>query len=179
MMHTIDQVVDQGLTGVGSRSDFQSALCDAWRNGQREGSPLALLLVEIDFFDPYQFACGLAASETCLESVADVLLEITCRVHAQIFVDGPARFAVLVPGATPTAAARLADEIHFQVGGLVITHPRSPVSRSVSVSVGVSCETPQSGRTSRQLYEAAARALTGARTAGRDRVVRRDELLAV
>ncbi len=178
-MRNVFKSIDDCLAVIGSPGDFQDTLAEVWQSQTQKRSSLALLMVEIDFFDPYQFACGLAASEHCLEAVAEVLLETTRRAGARVFVDGAARFAVLVPGADDRAAERLAAEIHFQVGGLVITHPRSPVSRSVSVSVGLATQLPDAQSSPRELVEAAKAALAGARAGGRDRVIRRDRLAAV
>ena len=105
--------------------------------------------------------------------MADCLLESTRRFGATSYAYNTGRFAVLLPDADELVAERVAREIHFQVGGLVIEHPRSPVSRSVSVSVGLAVGKLDLPTAPALLLADAETALRAANVAGRDRVIRR------
>lgn len=172
MFRTHDVHTTTGLCGIGCHRDLDRKLAELtkWKTAD---SRSAVILVEIDFFSNYQFACGIAACDQCLDAVADCLLETTRRFGAICYAYGAGRFAVLLPEADELVAERVAREIHFQVGGLVIDHPRSPVSRSVSVSVGLAVGTLDSKNAPAAILAEAEIALRAAHAAGRDRVIRR------
>lgn len=169
--------VSTGLSGVQCREDFDRALSELAMGRSHRRS--AVILVEIDFFGTYQFACGIAACDQCLEVVADCLLDTTRRLGAGIYAVDAGRFAVLLPEADEITAERVAREIHFQVEGLVIAHPRSPVSRAVSVSVGLAVGEVCSKAAAAELISEAEAALGAARAQGRNRVMRRPRPVCV
>lgn len=178
MFFTHEIHIKAGLSGVGCRSDFDRRLAElAAMNAAEHRS--AIVLVDIDFFGNYQFACGIAACDQCLDAVADCLLETTRRFGASVYAFDTGRFAVLLPEADEPMAERVAREIHFQVGGLVIEHPRSPVSRSVSVSVGLAVGQLSVPDGPMELLADAETALRSAHSAGRDRVIRRPRAVCV
>jgi diguanylate cyclase (GGDEF)-like protein len=177
MFQTHEIHVIAGLSGIGCRRDFDSKLADLTADGPIGRS--AVIFVDIDFFGTYQFACGIAACDQCLDAVADCLIETTRRFGASSYAYGPGRFAVLLPEADEAGAERVAREIHFQVGGLVIEHPRSPVSRSVSVSVGLAVGRLDSPSAQAALLSEAETALKSAQASGRDRVIRRPRPVCV
>ncbi len=172
MFLTHDVHVTAGLSGIGCHRDLDRALAELARRKKAE-SRSAVILVDIDFFGTYQFACGIAACDQCLDAVADCLLETTRRFGASSYAYDTGRFAVLLPEADELVAERVAREIHFQVGGLVIEHPRSPVSRSVSVSVGLAVGKLDAENAPLAVLAEAEVALRAAHAAGRDRVIRR------
>jgi diguanylate cyclase (GGDEF)-like protein len=150
-----------GLSGIGCREDFNVALACAWRAHQQQ--PLSLLLIEIDLYQQYQSICGIAAGDDCLDAIAAAILETARLPGAQAFAWGTGRFALLLPQAEQRQAERLAAEIRFQVEALLISHPRSPVSRYVSVSIGIAAATPQAEIAAVSLSREAEAALSRAR----------------
>jgi len=178
MFRTHEIHVTAGLSGIGCHFDFDKKLAELAKRETADNRS-AIILVDIDFFGTYQFACGIAACDQCLDAVADCLLETTRRFGASSYAYDTGRFAVLLPDADELVAERVAREIHFQVGGLVIEHPRSPVSRSVSVSVGLAVGKLDSSNAPDALLTEAETALQAAHAAGRDRVIRRQRPLCV
>ncbi len=159
-----------GLAGIGNREEFEYELVRQRKQHERRRLPLSLLLVEIDFFLQFNAANGLPASDECLDCLAEVLADTTRhRPDARAFVCGPERFAVLLPQTDADQAEQLAEEIRFQCESLVIPHPRSPVARHVTVSVGAATEIP-TGRAPSRLVRYAESALTQVKDRGRNRV---------
>jgi diguanylate cyclase (GGDEF)-like protein len=156
-----------GLAGVGCREDFGLALSRQWGTHERSGQPLSLVMVEIDYFCQYQWACGICASDDCLDSIATAILESVRRPAAQIFAWGPGRFAALLPETSRLEADRIAEEICFQSAALVIPHPCSPLARSVTVTAGLATARPSTGISPVSLARDAEQVLTQSRAARR------------
>ena len=163
-----------GLAGVGCREDFSLALNRHWRSHERSGQPLSLLITEIDYFCQYQWACGITASDECLDSIATAILESIRQPAAQVFAWGPGRFAVSLPETSMLEANRVADEIRFQSAALVVPHPCSPVARSITVTVGLATARPASGVSPMTLVRDAELGLVQSRGARRTCVGGRD-----
>ncbi len=123
------------LTGIANRRRFDEALSVAWRQGRRDGAPLSLLIVDIDFFKSYNDAMGHPAGDRCLRAVAQVLASSVRRPHDLVARYGGEEFAVLLPGTDETGAARVAERCGRAVADLRLSHPQG-VGGFVSVSVG-------------------------------------------
>jgi two-component system cell cycle response regulator len=156
-----------GLSGIGTHEDLEIALRGACRTQHQPAQPLALLLIEIDYYRPYQAFCGIAAGDDCLDAVAAAILETAREPDSQAFACGPGRFALLVPDTNQRQAERLGAEIRFQVEALVIPHPRSPVARFVTVSIGIAAA--HSDSNAEELIREAEFTLDRGQTLGHDR----------
>jgi two-component system, chemotaxis family, response regulator WspR len=62
--------VTDGLTGLANRRHLDAVLDLEWRRCQRERTPLALLLMDIDYFKKYNDAYGHPAGDACLQQAA-------------------------------------------------------------------------------------------------------------
>ncbi len=163
----------RGLAGIGNREEFEYELLRQRKQHERRRVPLSLLLVEIDYFRQFNAVSGLPASDECLDCLAEVLADtMRRRPEATAFVRGPEQFAVLLPETDAAQAEQLAEEIRFQSESLVIPHPRSPVSRHVTVSVGTASEIPARQDSASRLLTDAEAALAHAKERGRNQVGR-------
>ena len=152
-----------GLAGVDCREDFSQALSRQWRIHERSGQPLSLAMVEIDYFCQFQWACGISTSDECLDAIATAIIESVRQPAAQVFAWGPGRFAVLLPETSRLEADRIAEEIRFQAGALLIPHPCSPLARSVTVTAGLATARPSTGISPLSLSRDAEQGLVQAR----------------
>ena len=168
MMETI--AIAGGLAGIECREDFDFALQRQWRRHERNGNSLSLVLFEIDFFRQYQAACGIAASDECLDAIATVILENARRPDAQAFAWGDGRFAILLPETGMLEADRIAQEIRFQANSLMVPHPRSPMAGSITATLGLASARPATGMNPNSLMRDAELALESARQRGRSRM---------
>ena len=175
------------LTGIANRRAFEEALNQEWRRMMRHGTPLSLLMIDVDYFKRFNDSYGHVAGDQCLRAVAQALAQRARRAGEVAARYGGEEFAVLLPHADIAAARRLAELICQTVRELQIAHKGSAIAPHVTVSVGVACiaEVPESaGAQSRDvaaddtatggatvLIEAADRALYDAKLTGRNRVV--------
>ncbi len=158
------------LTGIANRRAFDRVLGEAWRRAARAGSPLGLLMIDLDTFKRYNDRYGHLAGDRCLERVARILAGSVRRAGDLAARFGGEEFAVLLPDAGDEAAAEVAAAIQRKVWTLALAHHDAP-SGMVTVSIGVAVETAFAG-SPLDLVRRADAALYRAKREGRDRVVR-------
>jgi diguanylate cyclase (GGDEF)-like protein/PAS domain S-box-containing protein len=157
------------LTGLANRRIFDQTLEREWRRALRERTPLALLLLDVDFFKPYNDALGHPAGDYCLRRIAQCMAEIVQRPGDLAARYGGEEFVALLPGTDAAGALHIAHRIAETLELLAIPHPES-VTDVLSLSVGVSSMMPDSDATPSALIMAADRALYTAKKNGRNRI---------
>lgn len=161
---------EDSLTGVANRRMLDETLEEEWRRAIRQGSPLAMLLIDVDLFKAFNDRQGHPEGDACLKAIAASVAE-TCRRAGEFVARyGGEEFAVLLPGASRAAALATAEKVRASAEALGLLHPASTVAPVVTVSVGVAWVAPGSGGTAAGLLYAADRALYRAKQNGRNRV---------
>jgi len=178
-----------GLTGIANRRTFDIAIADEWRRSCRSAHPLALLMIDVDFFKRYNDTYGHPAGDDCLRAVASTIAANVKRPGELAARYGGEEFAVLLPHCTPEQALGLAEIIRMSVLALQIAHVSADSTGNVSVSIGVGyatlfnqhedgleepwdalSESARMPRASSKLIKAADDALYQAKRKGRNRV---------
>ena len=159
-----------GLTGISNRRCFDLTLENESRRCARSGSPLAVLLLDVDRFKAYNDQYGHPAGDACLRTVAKVLGQQMRRPADLVARYGGEEFVVLLPQTDIEGALALAEKVRFAVRSLAIAHHTSQ-SQVVTVSLGVAVAWPdRHGHTPERLIEVADMALYTAKRDGRDQV---------
>jgi diguanylate cyclase (GGDEF)-like protein len=165
---------EDGLTGLLNRRAFDTALDEECRRAARANAPLALLLIDIDAFKAYNDHFGHQAGDVCLRAVSDAVRHAHRRAGELVARYGGEELGVILPGASPAAAAEMAENVRRSVENLALPHPASPAAPMVTISVGVaSCGAGVTCR-HQELVAAADRALYRAKQDGRNRVAAAD-----
>jgi diguanylate cyclase (GGDEF)-like protein len=165
-----------GLTGIYNRRRLDAQLQSAWQQGIREQRPLALLMIDIDCFKPYNDRYGHQAGDEVLKDVARVIAHSARRPLDVVARYGGEEFAVVLYDTTREHAAELAAQVAGSVRGLGIANAGSSCAGVITVSVGVAFVQPVAGRSPEGFVQLADQALYAAKNAGRDRVhVMQDE----
>ena len=107
--------VRDGLTGLANRRSFDEKLEAEWLHNRREGTPLALLLVDVDHFKLYNDTYGHQKGDACLKSVAATLGDQVCRPSDLAARYGGEEFAVIMPNTDLEGAVRVAERIREAV----------------------------------------------------------------
>lgn len=155
------------LTGLANRRCFDESLRAQTREAQRAERPLSLLMVDVDFFKPYNDHLGHQAGDQCLRGVARVL-EQQCERPAEVAARyGGEEFAIILPGVSADAALARADQLRGAVEALRLPHVHNAAGPWVTVSVGVSTLRSASDDGAWMLAEADA-ALYRAKRSGRN-----------
>jgi diguanylate cyclase (GGDEF)-like protein len=163
-----------GLTGVANRRRFDEDLRAECERARRDGEPLSLLLIDVDYFKRYNDRYGHVAGDACLRQVAAALQSVTQRPADRVARYGGEEFALLLPQTHLAGARALAQRAIDVVAALHIEHAGSPLGRVVTVSVGAAAARRTADGTHTQLtadalVDAADRALYAAKGAGRGR----------
>jgi diguanylate cyclase (GGDEF)-like protein len=160
-----------GLTGLANRRHFDTKMDIEWRRGARSGNPLALILIDLDFFKDFNDCYGHQAGDACLQSVARSLQAACTRAADQVARYGGEEFACVLPETALAGAAAKAQCIESAVRALAIPHSKSVIAGGVvTISLGVAAMVPSAGGNCADLIHGADRSLYQAKNAGRAQV---------
>ena len=159
-----------GLTGLANRRGFDHELERRWQHAREQRRPLALLMVDIDYFKLFNDGYGHVRGDACLSAVAETLSLVTLNDAVLVARYGGEEFAVLVPGLDTARATALGEEVRRAVEDLLVTHAEAPCG-FVTISVGVASLVPDNQQAAADLVEAADNALYAAKRRGRNAVV--------
>jgi diguanylate cyclase (GGDEF)-like protein/PAS domain S-box-containing protein len=165
--------IEDGLTGLANRRRFDERLLEEWGRAQRENTPLAMLILDLDHFKMFNDEYGHPAGDECLRAIAGIL-----RMEAKRTADLAARyggeeFAMLLPNTDAKGCARIAEKILREIRRAGMAHRLNLPSGRVTASIGGAVFRTGADRSAghASLIEAADRALYSAKRGGRDRLV--------
>lgn len=157
-----------GLTGVNNRRHFMVLAEMEWSRFKRYGRPLAVLMLDIDFFKSVNDCYGHDAGDQLIKTVAGILQrhKRTSDIIGRI---GGEEFALLLPEALSESAAAAGERFRRLVAECEILTGDERVP--VTISVGVCAAHDKTGGIGQMLKEADI-ALYEAKRSGRNRVCR-------
>lgn len=167
-----------GLTGIANRRHFDERLSEEWARARRDGTPLSLLMIDVDHFKAFNDQYGHQAGDDCLRAVAQVLAAHARRPGDLAARYGGEEFVLLMPGTAAEGCVLVGDDIRAALHALAIPHAKNLPSRRVSASFGGSCNVPAGNADPASLIEAADRALYAAKELGRNRLVMSGQVIA-
>ncbi|TPQ28343.1 diguanylate cyclase domain-containing protein [Methylomonas sp. HW2-6] len=156
------------LTGIPNRRRFDQTLDNEWKRAQRNQTPLAAILIDIDYFKAYNDHHGHGAGDDCLKQVAGHLAAAVSRPGDLVARYGGEEFVILLPETDTAGALQIAEELRIHLADQRIPHRNSPVSDSITVSLGAAAVIPQPGQAPTLLVDAADQRLYQAKDAGRN-----------
>jgi diguanylate cyclase (GGDEF)-like protein len=177
--HSLRQVIEErrrmamtdALTGVHNRRYFMSHLRRELKRGQRYGSQVSLLVLDIDHFKKINDRHGHAAGDGVLVEFAQRLQQTLPRETDWVARLGGEEFAVVLPQ-TDTAGARVvAERLRVAVHGAPMRTAGGSIQVTVSIGVcGSAMLTGADEATVEQLLRRADDCLYASKRQGRDRV---------
>jgi diguanylate cyclase (GGDEF)-like protein len=156
------------LTGLANRRRLEEALAGEWRRALGTQTPIAVLMIDIDHFKPYNDEHGHLAGDRCLQQVARALAD-SVDAPALVVRYGGEEFAVVLPGAGLDAACQVAERSRLSVTALREEHSCSSTG-FVTASIGVASVVPTAGSSPQTLVEDADKGLYEAKRHGRNRI---------
>lgn len=154
------------LTGMFNRAAFDENFGAAMQAAQDSGTPLALLLIDIDHFKAINDTYGHRAGDAVLEQLARVL-DDHARKRDTVYRYGGEEFAVIAPDCGPAAARTLAEEFRKAVAAAAFTDGGTQLAITVSLGIGWA-HWPERPATVAELLEYADQRLYDAKHAGRN-----------
>ncbi len=149
------------LTGLGNRRAFNIRMGSAIAKAREQGSPVALMLIDLDNFKRVNDTLGHPAGDAVLHVAGDTIRgSVRTSMGDEGFRFGGDEFAVLLPGADRARCARVAERLRTEFG----SRERHGTSMSIGVAEYVAPESVEelTGRADQALYKA--------KTAGKDNI---------
>ncbi|CDG81945.1 diguanylate cyclase [Janthinobacterium agaricidamnosum] len=166
------QTFSDGLTGIANRRHFDVAIDKEMRRAKRSGTPLSMLMIDIDHFKAYNDHYGHQQGDGCLIRVAEELAAMLNRPSDLLARYGGEEFAAILPDTSAEQALELAEAIRVRARELAIQNGQEDgVDRYITVSIGIATQDADSPLEIPALIGAADRALYLAKRSGRNRVM--------
>ncbi len=156
------------LTGLYNKSYLNEQLPKLLHNAYRKESPLAIFIIDIDFFKHYNTLYGNIKGDSCLLEVATILRQNCSNITEHIYRFGGEEFAMLIPGANQDSARILAESIREDFHIRQIDNYRSTICNYITVSIGIHCYSGQNPTTPDEVIKKADSALYTVKRQGRD-----------
>lgn len=131
-----------GLLGIANRKYFDDKLEEEWRRAMREKKPLALLMIDVDYFKRYNDTYGHQAGDICLQSIAKAAASALHRPAELLARYGGEELVIILPNTDLNGANVIASNVCAKVSGLHIEHTASLVTDHVTVSIGAASAIP-------------------------------------
>ncbi len=133
--------IRDGLTNLYNRRFFMARLQTEVSRAQREGTPLSMVMVDVDHFKAINDQRGHAAGDDVLERLASVLI-VGLRPYDMSARYGGEEFVAMLPGATLAEAEATAERLRLSIEQLRIPGFGNAGMPNVTASLGVSCLGP-------------------------------------
>ena len=166
LAEALDRADHDPLTGLLNHRAFQNRCGEEAARAAREGTPLAVAVLDLDNFNFFNDSYGHGVGDDVLRQVAEALRG-HCRSYDTLARYGGDEFALLMPGATPTEAVRLTQRLQTVVEALSCHPEGSPGAIPLSASVGLA-HLPEDDAEVRGALETAHARLERAKTGGSD-----------
>jgi diguanylate cyclase (GGDEF)-like protein len=158
-----------GLTGLANRRQFDRVLETEMRRAHRQANSIALVMLDVDWFKPFNDRYGHQAGDTALKTIATCIAaslrrpgDVGCRI-------GGEEFAIILPDTDERGAKEVARVVQMAIAARRIEHGGSAPG-IVTASIGIACLKPGAHNTPEALYRAADGALYQAKTSGRNTI---------
>ena len=162
--------VTDSLTGIANRRRFDAVLANEWERAKRLGQPLAVAMVDVDWFKKYNDRYGHQAGDECLRRVAQTLTASIGRAGDLVARYGGEEFAFIAPTTDGERAQNMARRACETIAALVLTHADADCGH-VTISIGIASTIPRDDIAIEDLIGAADKSLYIAKSAGKNRVV--------
>ncbi len=157
------------LTGLANRRTFDDTLLAEVRRACRAGSPLSVLMLDVDCFKSLNDTHGHQHGDECLKAVAQAVLSALRRAGDIAARYGGEEFSVILPDTDQSGAAIIAERIRQAVEDLGLRPGDSAVAPVVTISVGAATATSDNLDMA-ELLQSADAALYRSKREGRNRV---------
>jgi diguanylate cyclase (GGDEF)-like protein len=138
-----DQALLDGLTGIANRRSFDQTLAREWRRAQRTMQPIALLLLDVDYFKRLNDTYGHLTGDVCLVEIATVLRASLAREVDFVARYGGEEFAVIFAGAGPEDAWHAAEMLRRTIEKHRFEIRGGETGPPMTVSIGIASIIPE------------------------------------
>jgi diguanylate cyclase (GGDEF)-like protein len=156
------------LTKLWNHGHFQKLLQDSLKDAKISKKPLSLIIFDVDDFKAFNDTFGHQAGDRALERVSQIAKTMMRRMDFLARYGGE-EFAAVLPGTTNKEAVKFAERLREIIEKETANAWPGPISRRISVSVGVSSY-PEDAEDKEKLIYCADAALYEAKRSGKNLV---------
>lgn len=156
-------VLTDSLTNIANRRAYEFELARRISQWERDGSPLILVLIDIDHFKKFNDRFGHSAGDTVLKSVAQTLQSMIRKADLVARIGGE-EFAIILPGINFEEAKDVAERMRCLIEAQKCSY--EGLHLKVTVSIGFAQLLP--GEDSASLTKRSDAALYSSKEAGRN-----------
>lgn len=157
------------LTQVPNRRQYNETIQREWSRSIRYAQPIAMILIDIDFFKQFNNFYGHGVGDDCLIKVAYHLHSLSRRPGDLFARIGGEEFVLILSDCDELGAVNKAEEVIETVSQLNIANQGAPNHDRVTVSVGIAVAKPKISEEPLSLFQAADEALYNAKNSGRNK----------
>lgn len=157
------------LTGLLNRRGFDERAGRALDTARRNGTPLTLVLCDIDYFKRYNDHLGHAAGDDCLRRIGALMRQICRRPGDHAARYGGEEFALILADTPKSGALTLARTLGRLLAVNALPHPDSDAAPYVTLSGGLTTCLPGRSSTIAEMLKRADEVLYLAKANGRNR----------
>jgi diguanylate cyclase (GGDEF)-like protein len=158
------------LTNLANRRYFEDILQKEWKSCCRDNIVFSILMLDIDYFKPYNDNYGHQEGDKCLQLIAMLLKKLVNRPRDIIARYGGEEFVILLPSTELEGAQVLAESIRSAIFHVGLPNKGAPGFGVVTVSIGVASMVPDKVSLPEALVGKADEALYMAKRKGRNNV---------
>lgn len=163
-----EQSIIDPLTEIPNRRFFIKRAEEEFRRGERDHTPIALVMVDIDYFKGFNDRYGHMEGDVVLKMVAETMKHQLRRPPDCIARYGGEEFVIMLPNTSLEGAAKVAEQLRAKIEALRINNEASLCCDVVTISLGVAVA-PTDGISFKTQLKRADEALYIAKQKGRNR----------
>lgn len=134
MLHNIAHI--DALTGISNRRKMDTVLSDEIAANKRDKKQLAVALVDVDYFKPYNDNYGHGAGDLALKKVAASFREVLQRPRDFVARYGGEEFLIILPDSNIEGTTLIMNNIVQAIAEKEIKHEYSDASHLLTISIG-------------------------------------------
>jgi diguanylate cyclase (GGDEF)-like protein/PAS domain S-box-containing protein len=161
------------LTSLYNRRHFNNLFPQELARAEREKKCLGLMIIDVDYFKPYNDNYGHQKGDNVLQAIAKSIKEQLRRAGDFAFRIGGEEFGVIVSADDSKDILKLAEKLRKAIEDLKLEHNYSETSPYMTVSIGVKMSDNNGTQPADMdlIYRLADEALYQAKESGRNRIV--------
>ena len=163
-----NQAIKDSLTGLFNRRYFSETADKELARAIKQNSPMAILMIDIDFLKKLNDSYGHDAGDAALKTFGALLAKLTLTEHVACRMGGE-EFVILLSDTTTTKAVEFANNLRIKIKELKISNNGMNIG-PITASIGVAMFDNDS-KDINDLVKLADQALYHAKETGRDKVV--------
>ncbi|MBL7002574.1 MAG: diguanylate cyclase [Gammaproteobacteria bacterium] len=157
------------LTELKNKHTFQHDLSIEWNRSMRAGTPLAIMLIDIDNFKAYNEFYGYNQGDITLIKISQIISSCVSRKSDAIYRWGGEEFVALLTDTDSKGVKQIAKTIQQQISEAQFPHKESDVEPFLTVSIGLACIIADDEQSQSHILNTADRALSKAKLNGKNR----------